>query len=140
MHSLTHTLIGQEDEGSRILRICLRGLTWWPACTAVRNMVKARDFERRMLFMAVQFTHDGKLRPLLLTVLTALSDTLADSDETSTSEEMDMQASVILRYVPFMSAMHEFSVFALASGVQSALFLRCCRIASRARALVCRLA
>ena len=65
-------------------------------------MVKAHDFERQMLFLAVQFTHDGKLRPLLLTVLTALYDTLADSDETSTPEEMDMQASIILRYVPFI--------------------------------------
>lgn len=102
-------------------------------------MVKAHDFERRMLFMAVQFTHDGKLRPLLLTVLTALYDTLADSDETSTPEEMDMQASVILRFVPFMSAMHEFSALTLVSGVRSALFLRCYRIASRASTLVCRL-
>lgn len=42
------------------------------AIHAVRDMVQARDFDRKMLLLATQLAHDANLKLLLLTVLDSL--------------------------------------------------------------------
>ncbi|KAI6020837.1 hypothetical protein BKA83DRAFT_4291597 [Pisolithus microcarpus] len=46
------------------------------ATRAVREMVEAADFDRRMLLLACRLAHDCDMKHLLLSVLMALSDTL----------------------------------------------------------------
>jgi hypothetical protein len=52
-------------------------LTWVTAALgAIKSMVRAKDFDRRMLFLATQLAHEHKMRKLLLTVLKLLFETL----------------------------------------------------------------
>jgi len=55
------------------------------ALSAIENMVRATDFDKRMLFLATQLAHEYKMRNLLLTVLKSLFETL-QSDVTGTRE------------------------------------------------------
>ncbi|TFK68509.1 SPO22-domain-containing protein [Pluteus cervinus] len=46
------------------------------AIKAIQDMVKARDFDRKMLLLATQISHQSEMKPVLLSVLEALLNTL----------------------------------------------------------------
>src|SRR5882762_337689 len=51
-------------------------LTSFPAIKAARDMVRAPDFDRKMLLLATQLAHESDMKGLLLSVLDALLQTL----------------------------------------------------------------
>jgi hypothetical protein len=62
-------------------------------------MVKASDFDRRMLLLAVQVAHESKQKSLLLSILRALFDTVSNptGDIVPNIEETILHTSTILR-------------------------------------------
>lgn len=58
-----------------------------PAVRALRDMVKAPDFERRMLLLVTQLSHKAGMNILLLSVLEALLTTLNTRDSIDTIVE-----------------------------------------------------
>ncbi|TFK48044.1 hypothetical protein OE88DRAFT_1810744 [Heliocybe sulcata] len=63
------------------------------AIRAIKNMVNASDFDRRMLLLATQMAHEMDLRRLLLSVLEALLQTLQDE----ASIETEFEAITVVR-------------------------------------------
>ena len=51
---------------------------------AIDDMVKAPDFDRKMLYLATQLSHECDMKTLLLTVLEALLKTMAIGDRGDT--------------------------------------------------------
>ncbi|KAJ8503294.1 hypothetical protein ONZ45_g10982 [Pleurotus djamor] len=66
------------------------------ATRAVQEMVKAPDFDRRMLLLATQLSHDLDMKPLLLKVLQALLRTLKFGDG---GGETAVEAMTLLRCI-----------------------------------------
>lgn len=65
------------------------------AITAVEHMIKAVDFDRRMLLMITQLAHENQLKQLLLNVLGALLHTLSsDSGVSNLVEGITLTRSV----------------------------------------------
>jgi hypothetical protein len=54
------------------------------AIQAVDDMVKAPDFDRKMLYLATQLSHECDMKALLLSVLEALLKTMAIGDKADT--------------------------------------------------------
>lgn len=48
----------------------------FPAVAAIKHIVKAVDFDKKMLLLATQLAHEADLKTLLLHVLEALLDTV----------------------------------------------------------------
>ncbi|KIJ21375.1 hypothetical protein PAXINDRAFT_94968 [Paxillus involutus ATCC 200175] len=70
---------GLEDEGNS--QPYPRGVPWLTryrrsATRAIKQMVEAPDFDRRMLLLACRLSHDSDMKRLLLSVLVCLLDTL----------------------------------------------------------------
>ena len=63
--------MGHELSDGRVLMATLD-----PAIQAVQDMVQSPDFDRKMLLLATQLTHQAESRPVLLAVLEALLRTL----------------------------------------------------------------
>jgi hypothetical protein len=54
------------------------------AIRAIGDMVKAPDFDRKMLHLAMQLSHECDMKSLLLTILEALLKTMAIGDKGDT--------------------------------------------------------
>ncbi|KAJ7066261.1 meiosis protein SPO22/ZIP4 like-domain-containing protein [Mycena amicta] len=65
------------------------------AIRAVREMVKAADFDRKMLLLATQISHDSEMKTVLLTVLEALLTTLRL--EKNSAGETAVEAMALIR-------------------------------------------
>lgn len=79
-------------------------------------MVKAVDFDRRMLLMITQLAHENQLKQLLLNVLSALLHTLsADSGVSNLVEGITLTRSVSAEIYIHLSPL----TFATALGVSS---------------------
>jgi hypothetical protein len=70
-----------------------------PAIKAVQSMVQAPDFDREMLLLATQISHESDMKTLLLAVLEALLDTLKTRDSTDTIGEGITLIRCIIRLV-----------------------------------------
>ncbi|THG97385.1 hypothetical protein EW026_g4602 [Hermanssonia centrifuga] len=66
-----------------------------PAIKAVRDMVKAPDFDRKMLLLATQLANESDMKPLLLSVLEALLETLANQE----THEIHTEAITLIRCI-----------------------------------------
>ncbi|KAL0950560.1 hypothetical protein HGRIS_007363 [Hohenbuehelia grisea] len=69
------------------------------AIKAVQDMVKAPDFDRKMLLLATQLSHASEMKGLLLSVLEALLKTLKFSDDGETAVEAMSLLRCIIRLV-----------------------------------------
>ncbi|PSR82972.1 hypothetical protein PHLCEN_2v5942 [Hermanssonia centrifuga] len=65
------------------------------AIKAVRDMVKAPDFDRKMLLLATQLANESDMKPLLLSVLEALLETLANQE----THEIHTEAITLIRCI-----------------------------------------
>lgn len=65
------------------------------ATLAIRNMQKAPDFDRKMLLLATQISHKLEMKPILLSALEALLNTL----KTGTNSEVIVEAMTLIRCV-----------------------------------------
>ncbi|KIJ45216.1 hypothetical protein M422DRAFT_67355 [Sphaerobolus stellatus SS14] len=65
------------------------------AIRAVRDMVQAKDFDRKMLLLATQLAHDANLKSLLLTVLESLLTFLRSQD----GFDNDVEALTMIRCI-----------------------------------------
>ena len=68
----------------------------FPAIRAVKDMVRATDFDRKMLLLATQLAHDANLKTLLLTVL----DSLLGFLQSQGGFDSEVEALTMVRYVP----------------------------------------
>ncbi|KAJ7223591.1 meiosis protein SPO22/ZIP4 like-domain-containing protein [Mycena pura] len=66
------------------------------AIRAVREMVKAADFDRKMLLLATQISHESDMKPVLLSVLEALLKTLTFENS---SGETVVEAMALIRCI-----------------------------------------
>ncbi|KAF4566535.1 hypothetical protein EYR36_011966 [Pleurotus pulmonarius] len=69
------------------------------AIRAVQDMVKAPDFDRRMLLLATQLSHDMDMKTLLLSVLQSLLRTLKFADGGETAVEAMTLLRCIIRLI-----------------------------------------
>ncbi|KAH7906954.1 meiosis protein SPO22/ZIP4 like-domain-containing protein [Hygrophoropsis aurantiaca] len=69
------------------------------AIMAVRNMVEAPDFDRKMLLLACRLSHEFELKALLLSVLKALLDTLTFRENMDTVTEAMTLIRCIIRLI-----------------------------------------
>ncbi|KAK7007973.1 meiosis protein SPO22/ZIP4 like-domain-containing protein [Favolaschia claudopus] len=69
------------------------------AIRAVRDMVKAADFDRKMLLLATQISHESEMKPVLLSVLEALLKTWKFEDNGETVVEAMTLIRCIIRLV-----------------------------------------
>ncbi|KAF7437402.1 hypothetical protein PC9H_004241 [Pleurotus ostreatus] len=69
------------------------------AIRAVQDMVKAPDFDRRMLLLATQLSHDVDMKTLLLSVLQSLLRTLKFADGGETAVEAMTLLRCIIRLI-----------------------------------------
>ncbi|KAF7311279.1 hypothetical protein MKEN_01029500 [Mycena kentingensis (nom. inval.)] len=72
---------GLDDEGKQLDFPCIRPLNTTLAIRAIRSMSKAADFDRKMLLLATQISHESGpgMRTVLVVVLEALLGTLKSS-------------------------------------------------------------
>ncbi|KAJ7449476.1 hypothetical protein B0H11DRAFT_333517 [Mycena galericulata] len=69
------------------------------AIRAIRDMVKAADFDRKMLLLATQISHESEMKPVLLSVLEALLRTLKIENSGETVVEAMTLIRCIIRLV-----------------------------------------
>ncbi|KAF7317365.1 hypothetical protein HMN09_00472800 [Mycena chlorophos] len=67
------------------------------AIRAVREMVKAADFDRKMLLLATQISHESEMKTVLITVLEALLKTL--KFEKNSAGETAVEAMALIRCI-----------------------------------------
>ena len=65
------------------MRVHLQSSRSHAATQAIDRMVKATDFDRRMLLLITQLAHENQLKRVLLKVLTALLQTLSSESKTA---------------------------------------------------------
>ncbi|KAJ6505545.1 hypothetical protein C8R45DRAFT_1209240 [Mycena sanguinolenta] len=65
------------------------------AIRAIQDMVKAVDFDRKMLLLATQISHESEMKPVLLSVLEALLKTL----KIENSGEIVVEAMALIRCI-----------------------------------------
>lgn len=61
-------------------------------------MIKAQDFDRKMLFLATDFAREAHNRPLLHSILEALLETLKNGEGNTDGEALTIIRSAILLY------------------------------------------
>ena len=76
---------------------CRALLTSRPAIRAIQDMIQAPDFDRQMLILATKVAHDWNMKAVLLTVLSALLDSL-HHDELDTT----IEAVTLVRWAPLL--------------------------------------
>lgn len=62
---------------------------------AIRNMQKAPDFDRKMLLLATQMSHNLEMKPILLSALEALLSTL----KAGANDEAVVEAMTLIRCI-----------------------------------------
>ena len=89
---------GLEGEGSLLSladRCCVFMALLCPAIQAVRGMVEAPDFDRKMLLLATQLANESDMKTLLLAVLEALLDTIQKQD----GHQLHTEALTLIRCI-----------------------------------------
>ena len=69
------------------------------AVSAIQDMVKAADFDRRMLLLATQLAHDSDYKRVLLVSLEALLKTVRSHGATNADVEAILLSRCIIRLV-----------------------------------------
>jgi len=88
---------GLEDEGQALKqqKDSSANCEVTAAIRAVHNMLRSPDFDRRMLLLATQISHQSEMKAVLLSVLEALLKTLKAGD----SGEVVVEAMTLIRCI-----------------------------------------
>jgi hypothetical protein len=70
------------------------------AIHSINQMIKAPDFDRKMLLLATQLAHENKLKPLLLAVLEGLLKTMRTDGKAPL--ESEVEALTLIRFVLYI--------------------------------------
>jgi hypothetical protein len=82
----------------------ITSLTQYPAISAVQQMARAPDFDRNLLLLATQLSHESHMKTLLLSTLEALLQTLKTQENSDTIGETITLTRCIIRLVQTLLA------------------------------------